>query len=98
VCEVRSTTIRAATAQLVDPAIQVRQKVGTLDSRTSVELPIEPGRHVLQLRVGRYSSANRSFDVSDGSVVSFRCNGARIWPIYLASFVKLDLAIWLQRK
>jgi hypothetical protein len=74
------------------------QQAGSIDSRDSVELPIEPGRHVLQLRAGRASSASRSFDASDGSTVSFRCGGARIWPIYLASIVKPDLGIGLRRE
>jgi hypothetical protein len=73
-------------------------EVGSIDWHGSVELPIEPGDHALQLRAGRYSSASHSFSVSDGSMVSFRCHGARIWPTYLASFVKPDLAISLRRE
>jgi len=72
------------------------QQVGSIDARDSVELRIEPGSHVLQLRVGRFSSTRRSFDVSNGSMVSFRCHGAQIWPIYLASIVKPDLGISLR--
>jgi hypothetical protein len=72
------------------------QQVGSIESRDSVELPIEPGHHVLQMRAGRFSSARRAFDVSDDSMVSFRCNGARYWPVYLASIVKPDLAIALR--
>ena len=73
------------------------EQVGSIGSHDSVELPVEPGRHALQLRAGRYSSSSRSFDVSDGSMVSFRCHGARIWPMYLASILKPDLAIALRR-
>jgi hypothetical protein len=72
------------------------QQAGSIDARASVELPIEPGHHVLQLRAGRASSPSRSFDASDGRTVSFRCSGARIWPIYLASLVKPDLGIVLR--
>jgi hypothetical protein len=74
------------------------QEVGSIDRQGSVELPIEPGRHVLQLRAGRFSSASHSFEVPDGSMVNFRCHGARIWPIYLASIVKPDLGISLRRE
>jgi hypothetical protein len=75
-----------------------RQQIGSIDSRNSVELPIEPGPHLLQLRVGRASSADRSFDAPDGTTVRFRCSGARIWPIYLASLLKPDLGIVLRRE
>ena len=43
------------------------------------------------------SSRTRSFDAADGEVVNFRCNGARIWPTYVASIVKPDLGISLRR-
>jgi hypothetical protein len=36
-----------------------------------------------------------SFDAPD-SVVSFRCHGAMIWPTYVVSFLKPDLAISLK--
>jgi hypothetical protein len=34
--------------------------------------------------------------VPDGDVASFRCHGAMIWPTYLVSFLKPDLAISLR--
>lgn len=34
----------------------------------------------------------------DGQTVSFRCHGAMVWPRWLASFVKPDLAISLNRE
>jgi hypothetical protein len=58
--------------------------VGSIERNQSVELPLEPGRHTIQMREGRYSSRAQSFDVADGDTVSFRCYGGRIWPIYLA--------------
>jgi hypothetical protein len=60
------------------------------------EVPVEPGHHTLQIRHGRYSSRNESFDAPDGDVVSFRCHGAMVWPTYVASFLKPDLAISLR--
>lgn len=74
------------------------QPVGALENHDTVEIPIEPGGHELVLRRGRYSSRIRTFDATDGEVVNFRCHGARIWPTYLASFVKPDLAISLRRE
>jgi hypothetical protein len=70
--------------------------VGTIGSHKTVEVPLEPGHHTLQIRHGRYSSRNESFDVPDGDVVSFRCHGAVVWPTYVASIIKPDLAISLR--
>jgi hypothetical protein len=39
-----------------------------------------------------------NFDAADGDVVSFRCHGARIWPLYVASIVVPNLAIALKRE
>ncbi|MGH9098205.1 MAG: hypothetical protein ACRDWB_12370 [Acidimicrobiales bacterium] len=72
--------------------------VGSLENHETFEAPIESGRHALQIRAGRYSSHDLSFDVADGEVVDFRCRGAMIWPVYLASIVKPDLAISLKRQ
>jgi hypothetical protein len=33
---------------------------------------IDPGRHVLKIRSGRYSSHDRTFDVAGGEVAAFR--------------------------
>src|ERR1019366_10151087 len=52
-----------------------------------LETPVAPGRHTLQVREGRYSSRELSFQVTDGQVISFRCHGRRITPIFLMSFV-----------
>ncbi len=76
--------------------IRVDDKViGSLELHETVDLPVEPGHHTLRIRAGRYSSHNRSFDVADGEVVSFRVHGAMIWPRYVVSIVKPDLAISL---
>jgi hypothetical protein len=72
--------------------------VGTIQRNQTVELPLEPGRHTIQVREGRYSSPNQSFEVAEGEVVDFRCYGGRIWPIYLASFVVPSLALTLKRQ
>jgi hypothetical protein len=63
-----------------------------------METPLEPGHHTLRIRAGRYSSPEHSFDVADGEVVNFRCHGAMIWPRYVASIVKPDLAISLKQE
>ncbi len=71
--------------------------VGTIDPHGSFEAQIEPGRHTLQVRAGRYTSRPRSFDVAAGDAVNFRCNGARIWPIYLVSMLVPSLGLTLKR-
>jgi hypothetical protein len=72
--------------------------LGSLENHETVETPLEPGRHTIRIRKGRYSSRDHSFDVADGEVVSFRCHGARIWPMYVASIIVPNLAIALKRE
>jgi hypothetical protein len=72
--------------------------IGSIESDQTIGIPIEPGHHELQVKTGRYTSPRHPFDTVDGEIVSFRCYGGRIWPIYLASFVKPDLALTLQRE
>jgi len=71
--------------------------IGSIDRDETVEESLEPGHHTLRVRRGRYSSRDRSFDVSDGEVAAFRCHGANLWPIYVASIVVPTLAITLKR-
>jgi hypothetical protein len=70
--------------------------VGSIKSHDTVEVPLEPGHHALRMQAGRYSSRVEAFDIADGGVASFRCHGAVIWPTYVASIVKPDLAISLK--
>jgi hypothetical protein len=72
--------------------------VGSIDRNQTIEVPVEPGHHTLQVKTGRYTSGRRPFDTTDGEIVNFRCNGAVIWPIYLASIVKPDLALRLKHE
>ena len=50
------------------------------------------------MEVGRYSGRDYPFDVAEGEVVNFRCHGAMVWPRYVASIVKPDLAISLKHQ
>ena len=56
-------------------------------------IPIEPGRHTLQVRDGRNSSRVTTFEAADGDVVAFRCTGKSFLPRFLLSFVVPSLAI-----
>jgi hypothetical protein len=72
--------------------------VRSISYHETAETPIEPGPHTLRIRAGRYSSRDESFEARDGEVVSFRCHGAMVWPRWVASFIKPDLAIALRRE
>ena len=100
----------AATLKLTHKAIGVEvrrgtydimvdgQRAGSVEMNDTVEVPVEPGRHTLQVRNGRNSSRTRSFDATDGETVAFRCTGKRILPIFLASFVVPSLALSVRRE
>jgi hypothetical protein len=70
--------------------------VGTIDHGDTAEIGVAPGQHTLRLRKGRYHSPARSFSVTDGDSISFRCHGANLWPIWAASYVVPSLAISLR--
>ena len=73
------------------------QQVGSVEMNSTIEIPVEPGHHALQVRNGRNSSQTRTFDAAEGEVVSFRCSGKRILPLFLVSFVVPSLALSLHR-
>ena len=70
---------------------------GSLELDQTIDIPIEAGRHTLQVRNGRNSSPARTFDAAEGETVVFRCGGKRPLPIFLASFVVPSLALSLRR-
>jgi hypothetical protein len=100
----------AATLRLVHETIGVEvrrgtydvvldgERVGSLNLNDPIEIPVKPGRHTLQVRNGRNSSATKSFDVAEGETASFRCGGKRILPVFLLSFVVPSLALSLRRE
>jgi hypothetical protein len=71
---------------------------GSIDRNQTVELLVDPGSHTLQVRAGRYSSHTHSFDAADGTNVRFRCNGAILWPRYVASLFVPTIGLKLQRE
>jgi len=73
-------------------------RVGSVDLNDTIEIPVEPGRHTLQVRNGRNSSRTRTFDAAEGHIVAFRCGGKRPLPTFLASFVVPSLALSLRRQ
>ena len=74
------------------------EDAGSIELHDTIETPVEPGHHTLQIRKGRYSSRDLAFDVADGEVANFQCHGAMVWPRYVASIVVPSLAISLTRE
>jgi hypothetical protein len=70
---------------------------GSLELNETIDMPVEPGHHTLQVRNGRNSSATKAFDAAEGQTIAFRCGGKRILPIFLLSFVVPSVALSLHR-
>jgi hypothetical protein len=70
---------------------------GPIELNETIDIPVEPGRHTLQVRNGRNSSRTKTFDVTEGEIASFRCGGKSILPIFLLSFLVPSLALSLHR-
>jgi hypothetical protein len=73
------------------------ESAGLVEMNHTIEIPVEPGRHTLQVRNGRNSSSTQTFDAADEEIVAFWCTGKRLLPIFLASFVVPRLALKLVR-
>jgi hypothetical protein len=74
------------------------ERVGSVELNDTFETPVEPGPHTLQVRSGRNSSRTKTFDAADDAVVSFRCSGKSILPVFLLSFIVPSLALSLHRE
>ena len=74
------------------------KRVGSVEMNDTIETPVEPGRHTLQVRNGRNSSRTQTFDAGESEVVAFRCTGKRFLPLFRASFVFPSLALKLRRE
>jgi hypothetical protein len=74
------------------------KRFGSVEMNDTIETPVGPGRHTLQVRNGRNSSQTKTFDVADGDIVAFRCTGKRSLPLFLASFIVPSLALNLVRE
>jgi hypothetical protein len=97
----------AATLKLTHKAIGVEvrrgtfdvvvdgERAGSLEMNGTIAVPVEPGRHTLQVRNGRNASGTQTFDAAEGETVAFRCTGKRFLPIFLISFVVPSLALKL---
>ena len=73
------------------------RRVGSVEMNDTIEIPVKPGGHTLQVRSGRKSSSTERFDAAEGEIIAFRCTGKRFLPIFLASFILPKLALKLVR-
>jgi hypothetical protein len=73
-------------------------RAGSVEMNDTIEIPVEPGRHTLQVRNGRNSSSTQAFDAAEEEIVAFRCTGKRFLPVFLASFAVPRLALKLVRQ
>jgi hypothetical protein len=73
------------------------ERAGSVEMNATIEIPVEPGRHTVQVRSGRNSSGTQTFDAADSEIVAFRCTGKRFLPIFIASFIVPTLALKLVR-
>jgi len=71
---------------------------GSVELNQTVDIPVQPGRHTLQVRSGRNSSRTRTFDAAEGETVAYRCSGKAILPVFLLSFAVPSLALSLHRE
>jgi hypothetical protein len=74
------------------------QSAGSVEMNATIHLPIEAGRHTVQVRNGRNSSRDEVFDAVASETVAYRCTGKRFLPIFLASFLFPSLALKLKRE
>jgi len=74
------------------------RRVDSITRDQTVTTSLEPGHHTVRILSGRYTSKELSFDVEEGETVHLRLHGAMIWPRYVASIIKPDLAIALVRE
>ena len=91
-------TIGAEVRRGTYDAVVDGKRAGTLELNQTIDIPVEAGRHTLQVRNGRNSSRTKTFDVAEGEIVSFRCSGKSILPVFLLSFVVPSLALSLTRE
>lgn len=69
------------------------ERAGSVEMNDTIELPVQPGSHTLQVRNGRKSSSTETFDADEGEIIAFRCTGKKFLPIFLASLIVPSLAL-----
>ena len=65
-------------------------------AEVTLQLLEQMGADHQRLGARRHRSPERSFDAAPDEVASFRCQGPRVWPQYVAALFKSDLSITLR--
>jgi len=73
------------------------QPSGAVAMNNTIEIPVAPGSHTLQIRNGRNSSRATNIEMGEGQIIEYRCTGKSFLPIFLASFFVPSLALLLRR-
>jgi hypothetical protein len=102
-----SATLKVTQESLLNPAGILRgtfdvvvdgKSVGSIKWHETIEVPVEPGQHTLQVRKDRYSSKVKAFDAAEEEFVAFRCNRRRHPLILVTMLFAPSLAISLTRE
>ncbi len=76
------TTIGVEVRRGTYHAVVDGKRVGAVELNQTIDIPVEAGCHTLQVGNGRNSSRARTFEVAEGEIVSFRCSGKSILPVF----------------
>lgn len=93
----RETTVAVELRRRPFEIILDGKPAGTIARRQTVELEVGPGAHTLAVKAGRYSSPTQEFEAGPDTEIHFRCNGAILWPRYVASLFAPKLGLHLSR-
>ena len=102
-----SATLKVTQESALNPAGVMRgtfdvmldgKSVGSIKWHESIETPVEPGHHTLQVSKGKYTSAVKTFDAADGEFITFHCNRRRHPLVLAAALFNPSIAIALVRK
>ena len=71
--------------------------VGNVKMNHTTSVPIDPGRHTLQVRHRRSSSRPVAIQAAESQTLVYRCTGKSFLPVFLLSFVMPSLALQVRR-
>jgi hypothetical protein len=71
---------------------------GSVELNETIDIPVEPGRHTLQVRNGRNSSRTKTFDAAEGEPSPSDAAERASCRSFSLSFVVPSLALSLKRE
>lgn len=102
-----SATLQVTQESFMNPAGIMRgtfdvvvdgKSAGLIKWHETIEVPLDPGQHTLQVRKGRYTSRVEAFNAAEEEFIAFRCNRRRHPLILVATLFAPGLAISLTRE